>query len=374
MIDRPLNALYVFRERKRPLLEAWRAGREPDTLLFGLNHLHVHGVEASFHEPDYGVTGKRLAALAGRLGPDMLQLRALQRFRGQDVVLLTAGWPLLLARRFLRHPPRLIWLNLSLTTLLASGTDAIARFRARVLRAAVRQADSVVCVARGQQAWLVRELGFQAAKLPFVPSGVDAAFYTPVSPLAHVRSGSEERPHDAGYVLAVGRDPGRDYVALAQAAIGLDRQVEIVAHESNVAEITLPANVTVTLRLPPLQLRERYRGAACVVVPTHGDGYPHGSDCSGTLVMLDALATQKPVVITRRSSVTDYVTPGEHVLTVPAGDADALRSAIQNALRDITGSAAMAAAGRRLVLDRFTTRTFASQIADVFRTAVETRR
>jgi len=371
MTDRPLRALYVFRERKRPLLESWRAGTEPDTLLFGFNHLREHGVDASLHEPDYGAPGKRLAELAGRLGPDVLQLRALQRFRGQDVVFLTAGWPLLLARRFLRHPPRLIWLNLSLTTLLASDTDPIARFRARVLRAAVRQADSVVCVARGQQAWLARELGFQAAKLPFVPSGVDAAFYTPA---AHDRPGSEGRPQDAGYVLAVGRDPGRDYVTLARAATGLDRQVEIVAHQSNVAGMTLHTNVTVKLRLPPLQLRERYRGAACVVVSTHGDGYPYGSDCSGTLVMLDALATQKPVVITRRSSVIDYVTPGEHVMTVPARDADALRSAIQNVLKDIEGSAAMAAVGRRLVLDRFTTRTFASQIAAVFRTAVETRR
>ncbi len=359
--------LYVFRERKLPLLARWRAGEEPDTLLFGFNHLAEHHIAAGVYEPDYGPAGRALARQVGRLGPDLLQLRALPQFRRYDAVLLTAGWPLLLlARRLLRRPPRLVWLNLSVSTLAgAAGRSAspLARVRARLLRHALSRADCVLCVARAQQQWLRTAAGLGPERLPFIPSGVDASFHTPLAV-----------PRDDGYVLAVGRDAGRDYATLAEAVRSLARPVHIVASPRNLNGIALPPNVTVHYNLPPARLRELYRGASCVVVPTHGDGYPHGSDCSGTLVLLDAMATAKPVVITERRAVHDYVSPGREALTAPARDPQALRAAIERVLGHGAGAAAMGAAGRAAVERRFNTRVYARDVARLLRDEVASRK
>ena len=67
-----MRVLYIFSQRKVPLLEQWRAGHQPDTLLFGYNHLAAFGVCASVWEPDYPAAGQWAAQHIGRLGPDAL--------------------------------------------------------------------------------------------------------------------------------------------------------------------------------------------------------------------------------------------------------------------------------------------------------------
>jgi len=403
----PLRVLYVFRERKRPLLADWQAGNQPDTLLFGFNHLAPHGIEASLYEPDYGAVGRAIARQVGRLGPDVLQIRALSRFRPHDVVFLTAGWPLLLlARRFLRRPPKLVWLNLSLETLLLdrvrspksevrshaervsvgtggtssrerglgqpAGSPVLGRLRATLMRTALARADRVVCVARSQCDSLRRALGFSDERLPVVHSVVDAGFYTPAAGSCdqgdHPDFGSRTSDFGPvpGCVLAAGRDAGRDYGTLLAAVAGLGREVRIVAGPANLAGLEIPTGAQVEYSLPPAELRERYRGAACVVVPTHGDGYPCGSDCSGTLVMLDAMACAKPVVVTCRRSIDDYLSLDPEALTVPPGDAVALRHAVEEVLASPDRARHLGAAGRLAVEERFNTQTMAGELAQVF--------
>ena len=86
---------YVFSQRKLPLLQQWRAGQQPDTLLFGYNHLAAFGIRATVWEPTYPAVGRWAAQQIGRLGPDVLQLRAWRQLRQADAALLIAGWPLL---------------------------------------------------------------------------------------------------------------------------------------------------------------------------------------------------------------------------------------------------------------------------------------
>jgi glycosyltransferase involved in cell wall biosynthesis len=139
----------------------------------------------------------------------------------------------------------------------------------------------------------------------------------------------------------------------------------------NLEGVSLPPEVEVRLDVPPLTLRQLYAWASVVVVPTSGDGDLVGSDCSGTLVMLDALSMGRPVVVTSRASVREYVTPGLHVTTVPSGDVAALRIAILRALSDdpLTSRqvADEARVGQAHVRAERTTDHFAAGIANVFR-------
>jgi len=188
---------------------------------------------------------------------------------------------------------------------------------------------------------------------------VDVAFYTP-------------GPHQAngGYVLAAGRDAGRDYATFAQAVSGLDRSAHVVAGRANLEGIALPQNTRAQFSIPPVAMRDEYRGAACVVVPTHGDGYPHGSDCSGTLVTLDAMACARPVVVTQRRSIDDYVSASSpEAITVPPGDPTALRAAIEGVLQSPDLTVELGARGRASVEARLNTQAMAAELAGVFRAA-----
>ena len=350
----PLRVLYVFTARKRALVDAVARGQAPDTLLFGFNHVARHGIEATFHEPVYGAAGRALARQVGRLGPDALQLRTLPLFTKHDVVFLTGGWPLLLAAQAIprRRRPTLVWLNMTLTNLLRRPGPL-----ARLVGAAVIRADRIVCVAEQQRRFLHERFGLPLERLPLALSGTDAAFYDPA------RAGSEGA---RGTVLAAGRDAGRDYATLSRAVDGTDIEARIVCSPRNLAGLTPPANVTVRHDIPEAELRREYAAASVVAVPTLGDSSTVGSDCSGTLVLLDALAMGKPAVIAERSSVADYVTPDTHARTYPPGDAAELRSQLV-ALRDDPASAqSLAADGQARVRGSLTTAHFGERVAAIF--------
>ena len=361
-MTRPLRVLFVFTARKRELLAGAAAGMAPDTLLFGYNHLDGTGIAPDVYEPEYPPAGQLAARQAGRLGPDLLQLRTLRLFPRYDAVFLTGGWPLLLAARAIprRRRPRLIWLNMTLTNLLRRE-----RPLSRLLEAGLRGADRVVCVARHQQAYLQRRLGWEAARTPLALSGTDAAFYAPERAR---RDTPEAAPVD---VLAPGRDAGRDYATLLSAVHGGPR-VRLVCSPRNVAGLTLPPNAAVRYDLPATALRDAYGAAGAVAIPTHGDASTLGSDCSGTLVLLDALAMGRPAVISRRASVADYVTPEAHALTVAPGQPAPLRAALDSLRDDPAGAARLAAAGRERVLEALTTRHFAARLAAVLHESVST--
>lgn len=384
----PIDVLYVFTARKRRLLAGVEEGTEPDTLLFGLNQLRAdpnHGVAAweapspvavDFHEPVFGRIGRVAMSAVGRLGPDAVQLRTLRQFAGRDVAFLTGGWPLLFASRLIpaARRPRIVWLNMTLTNLLRRGGP-----RASVLAAAARLADRIVCVSRDQQSFLMRRLGLPASHLPVVLSGTDVRYYSSERATgggsgAHHHGGEERdsasRPAER-LVLAVGRDAARDYGTLARALNGIHHRSTVVCRPANLLGVSLPSEVEVRFDVSPDTLRQFYARASVVVVPTRGDDDPVGSDCSGTLVTLDALSMGRPVVVTARASISEYVTPGVHVATVPAGNVDALRAAILRATSDDASLAKHVAdeatAGQGHVRAVRTTDHFAARIANVFR-------
>jgi glycosyltransferase involved in cell wall biosynthesis len=347
-----LRVLYVFTARKRGLMADVARGTAPDTLLFGLNHLARHGVEATYHEPEYGPAGRAVARQVGRLGPDALQLRTLAQFSRHDVVFLTGGWPLLLAAQSIPRArrPKLVWLNMTLTNLLRR-TGPLAR----LVGAAVRRADRIVCVAESQRRFLRERLGLPRERLPLALSGTDASFFDPAKAGAHAAPGA---------FLAVGRDAGRDYATLFRAVEGGDFRARVVCSRRNLVGLAPPPNVTVRYDIDQVELRNEYAAASAVAIPTHGDDSIAGSDCSGTLVLLDALAVGRPAVIAERASVADYATPGEHVRTYAPGDAAHLRAQLRR-LRDGAGDE-MAAAGRARVRDALTTAHFAERVATIF--------
>jgi glycosyltransferase involved in cell wall biosynthesis len=84
------------------------------------------------------------------------------------------------------------------------------------------------------------------------------------------------------------------------------------------------------------------------------------------------MAMSKPVVVSERRTLSDYVTR-ETALTVPAEDSVALARAIDRVLADAAFARTLATAARRRVEYHFTSRKLAGRLAPVIRTAGSAR-
>ncbi len=195
--------------------------------------------------------------------------------------------------------------------------------------------------------------------------GVDGEFWTP-----------RERPEAGGYILAVGNDARRDYELLVRAVAELPFRCVILTRQT--IRSALPPHVEVRTSswhsegITDGELRDLYRGAACVVVPLIESCQP-----SGQSVTLQAMACGRPVILTRTSGLWSPadMRGGENVEFVLPGDVDGLRRTIETLMNDPARRARLGQNARRTVEERFTIGAFAERMEQVCRDAlVDARR
>ena len=343
-----LRAAFVFPNSRAALAAAVAAGEAPDSTLFGLNRLARHDVDAELVDPpDYDP-----ARLIGRIRWHARELGLPRRLASFDVAFTPLINVLPLASRVLRGP-RIVTINYGHALIY----ERSSRLRRRVVRASLRSAARVVCIGRWQHEHAVDRIGVDPARVVTLPVPIDDGFFP-----------SREYDRNESLVLSVGKDDGRDFATLVAAARGLDVRVQIVTKPQFVRDLALPPNVTVD-SVSYARLRELYAQAALVVVPQRRDGYVYGSEGGGITASLEAAASARPLVVTERALLRDYVTDGENGLVAPAEDPQALRETIERVLGDPALAARLGAAGRARVERDHTTRGFAARLAPVLRDA-----
>jgi len=83
--------------------------------------------------------------------------------------------------------------------------------------------------------------------------------------------------------------------------------------------------------------------------------------------VLEALALERPVVATSVGGIPEIVIDGQTGLLAPAGDPDSLAAAVLRLINDPDFARRLAAAGRRLVAERYTMEAQASALAALYR-------
>jgi glycosyltransferase involved in cell wall biosynthesis len=104
-------------------------------------------------------------------------------------------------------------------------------------------------------------------------------------------------------------------------------------------------------------LLERYQRALALVLPSVStDWRGQTTDVAELfgLVAVEAMACGRPVIVSRTGSLPELVEDGITGTVVPAGDAGALRSCLQQLWREPARAEAMGRRARAAVLDRFT--------------------
>ncbi len=177
--------------------------------------------------------------------------------------------------------------------------------RTAFVRYALKRVDSVVVYSRVEVKEYKRRFGNSRTTFHFVPLGLD---------LQKIRA----RPSQ-GYIFSGGRS-NRDYGTLFKSVHDLDISVEIVAQRFNIKD-PVPPNVRLQYSVFGSDFDDLVAGAEIVVVPLD-----RPDESSGQLVVLQAMAHGKPVVVTHNRGILDYIDPGLNAMTVPPHDEVALRT------------------------------------------------
>lgn len=194
----------------------------------------------------------------------------------------------------------------------------------------IRRIDAIACIRRGDVSYLQKRFGLEPRQTMFVQFPADPS-------LGSYPVGDEGYVYSAGWAY-------RDWPTLLTA---LDR-VPYRAILSPGSPVEVPESAKERVQILPMQRPadgRRYMASARVVVLA----FRETQMPSGPLVLLDAMAMGKPVVVTSVNGSRDYVTDGQDALVVPPGDPQALADAIDRAMSDDVLRARIAAGAKARV-------------------------
>jgi glycosyltransferase involved in cell wall biosynthesis len=325
----------------------WRLPYSVDAVTeFGVElHLTDAHLRAPWTQPPLRRVVRRLERMST---PFMQTLVARSAISRSDVVLAmfeSQGNALALARamrlRFARRPSFAI-----VACWLVRDLEHFDLVRRSIYRLAYRGVDRLFVFSQNQVAILEQELGVTRDRLVPIAFGVDHHYFEP--------SGAAEH----GYVLAVGRDEGRDWHTLVEAARGEPWTLLVACRPGALAGLSLPPNVQELGFVSRERYRELLQHASVVAVITTPRPYPTGQS-----VALEAMAMERCCIVTETEPMKEYVNDDENALLVAPGDVLGVKSAVSRALSDENLRRRIGRAARARVETEFNAERMWSRIA-----------
>ncbi len=349
-----MKVLYLYSGSRKDKFKGEISVDYPDTQFYGLDQLSGSDIEAEFKEfSDIPVIGCLDSIMPFRL-KHLLLIASFSLSDRYDLIFGSSLLYGLFLKRLFRLKTKFVLLDISLGRVLGANRDR--PLKRRLLRWLIGGADGVVCLSRVQKAHLEEALPSFQGRIFFVPLGVDVRFHKPVY------SGRKSS------ILSAGRDNGRDYGTVADAARMLPhRRFEFACSQRNLSDLQdIPPNVRVHLDLPQAQVYAKFAEAAALLLITHDDGHGDGSDCSGQTVLVEAMASGLPIIASRKAYITDYVTDGSDALLVDFRSPKDIAAKLAM-LDDKALAERLARHARRSAEERLSTSEMARKLAEAFR-------
>jgi glycosyltransferase involved in cell wall biosynthesis len=337
--------------------DAWRArherGEVPDASPYGYHRLARYGIDVTFRRPHAGARVERIARSARHRsgGAELLEaVRDLPTSRRShaDVVLgydERTSVPAALLHAGRVRPP--VVAGVGWLTERAATHPVLAR----LAQAALPRAALVWAQCEPMLPLLTSEWGVPESRVRYLPFGIDTDFYT--------EQPSAEIPD---VVASAGEDRFRDHGLLVRAVRDLQRTRPGVRLElATGLPVDVPPDLGVvhTGRLDG-RMRDVYQRSSVVAVVLRPS-----ITGSGLSVVLEAMASGRPVVVTANAGIDRYVRDGVTGVLVPPGDRDALGAAIDGLLADPDRARALGSAAAREVRQRFTSEIMAEELAAI---------
>ena len=239
--------------------------------------------------------------------------------------------------------PRLVFMPFIFTQ---RASPSLNRMRLSYYRFVMRRVSCAVCHST---------LETQRYRSMFAGCGTDFVFVPwggHVPAPAEVLANAAPLPPKDGLprVVAAGRS-GRDYPTLAAAVAAMPCRLAIICNERAALGGVVPSeHVEVLTNTFHADYFMQLLQADIVVVPLQVEDIS-----AGQMVLIQAMALARPLVVTRTPTIGDYLDDGDTALLVPRGDASAMAAAIRQLLDNPDAAAAMGRRAQARYAARFST-------------------
>ncbi|MDP2812793.1 MAG: glycosyltransferase family 4 protein [bacterium] len=342
--------LYLFSGKRSNVYQGEMHKDYPDTPFYGLNYLSDFGFEAEYKDIYDILKSKKLIQKLPFVWQHILLTKFIKNY---NIVFGSSILYNVIFKKIFGLKTKYVLLNISLNNTLFRNKKN--KFKYRLIKYLINQLDAIVCLSHFQIDDLVNNYQVDKHKLFFVLLGVDKDFWTEVDFVNNAN------------ILVVGKDNGRDYKTLFEVAKKLpNEKFVVVCGRWNIHDLRVPSNVRVIFGLPIKELQILYKSAKMLLLITHNDEHLDGSDCSGQTVLLDAMSSGLPIIVSRKKYLEDYVRDKEELLTVNFYDAGDIVAKIKM-LSDQKLAGRLAEAARSKAISCFSSRQMAENLSQIFK-------
>lgn len=156
------------------------------------------------------------------------------------------------------------------------------------------------------------------ASFVFVPYGLN------IDERGQLLAAARAAPARERLVVVTAGKSGRDYATLFRAAVGLDVELRVICDFAPaVPAVPAGARVVVLSACHGWDYLTELAFADLVVLPLAVDDIS-----AGQMVLIQAKALERPIIVTDTTTIRDYVTDGADAMLVPRGDAEGMRAMI----------------------------------------------
>lgn len=312
-----MKVLYLYSGSREGLLEKTHKGEYHGNGFWGMLYLPEHGIKADYIEIEQYLPKFITRFLRRIINIYFIHLFLFWKFFFYDIIFTSAAFGSQLLYSILRlRKPLWVMHDFSITGLLGEEKT----FRQKVFRYMVSRSAGIVTLSTDEKERLQKRFPHLKDKIEFIPFGVNLGFFKPL------------KDFEKRQILSVGLDPDRDWKTLIKACSDIDVPVVLVTKTERIKQyLPLPPHFKVR-QFTSKDLAEEYARSAIVVVPLNtSSGINNAMGCS---VLFEAMASGRPVVITRTKTTESYVKNGENGILVDEGDSLMLRKTIKTLLND----------------------------------------
>ena len=216
-----------------------------------------------------------------------------------------------------------------------------------------KKVDLFIACARPQSNFLCDYLNLPESRVLFIPEQTDTTFFKPGPPA----SANKLRP----IIASVGLEK-RDYRTLALATSDLDVDVKISGFSVDASALTqtfpetLPKNMSRQFYEWP-DLVQLYRDADIIAVSVVENNY-----AAGAQALLEAMASRRPVVVTKTQGLAAYLEEPNIATVVNPGDWVGMKQAIVRLLNHPHEAEAQAQRGYEMVLKQYNSEDYIEEL------------
>lgn len=256
--------------------------------------------------------------------------------------------------------PRIVFMPFIFTE---RSSPVINRLRHAYYRFILRQVSCAICHSR---------LEIPRYQALFAGCGTDFVFVpwgTFVPSIRDIEAAAKPQPATLPHIVAAGRS-GRDYPTLLAAAASAACSTTIICNEAVALQGAKESpNVNILTECFGLDYLAQLLHADIVVVPLRVDNIS-----AGQMVLIQAMALERPLIVTETPTIGDYLEHNVTALLVPRGNAPAMAAAITALLSDPERRRTLGRNARESYLRNFSGAAHARQVVEAIRSHLDRAR